>query len=91
MPIFISYSHADRVFVNKLAASLVKHNAHVWIDSWEPRFNSESRARSNSGFKRSPCRALQGIRSIGVMQERIECRSNARTRRKTSAGASSSC
>jgi TIR domain len=35
MPIFISYSHADRVFVNKLAASLVKHNAHVWIDSWE--------------------------------------------------------
>src|SRR6266849_3850548 len=35
MPIFISYSHADRVFINKLAAHLVKHNAHVWIDSWE--------------------------------------------------------
>ena len=35
MPIFISYSHADRTFVNKLAAHLVKANAHVWVDSWE--------------------------------------------------------
>src|SRR6266849_1326550 len=35
MPIFISYSHADKTFVNKLAAHLVRHNAHVWIDSWE--------------------------------------------------------
>jgi hypothetical protein len=35
MPIFISYSHADKAFVNKLAAHLVKANAHVWVDSWE--------------------------------------------------------
>lgn len=35
MPIFISYSHADKTFVNKLATHLVRHNAHVWIDSWE--------------------------------------------------------
>lgn len=35
MPIFISYSHADATFVNKLAAHLVKSNAHVWVDSWE--------------------------------------------------------
>jgi hypothetical protein len=33
--IFISYSHTDEAFVHKLAAHLVKHNAHVWIDSWE--------------------------------------------------------
>ena len=35
MPIFISYSHVDRTFVNKLAVHLVKNNAHVWVDSWE--------------------------------------------------------
>lgn len=35
MPVFISYSHADKSFVDKLAAHLVKHNAHVWVDSWE--------------------------------------------------------
>ena len=35
MPIFISYSHQDKDFVDKLAANLVKHKARVWIDSWE--------------------------------------------------------
>jgi hypothetical protein len=35
MPIFISYSHNDKDFVNKLAAQLVRAKAHVWIDLWE--------------------------------------------------------
>jgi TIR domain len=35
MPIFISYSHADKDFVGKLAASLIRHDAHVWVDTWE--------------------------------------------------------
>lgn len=35
MPVFISYSHADKDFVDKLAANLVKHDAHVWVDTWE--------------------------------------------------------
>jgi hypothetical protein len=35
MPIFISYSHADKAFVDKLAMRLVKNNAHVWLDRWE--------------------------------------------------------
>ena len=35
MPVFISYSHADELMVNKLAAYLVKHNANVWVDTWE--------------------------------------------------------
>lgn len=35
MPIFISYSHADKTFVDKLAVKLVKHDAHVWVDMWE--------------------------------------------------------
>jgi TIR domain len=35
MPVFISYSHSDEFIVNKLAAHLVKHNANVWVDTWE--------------------------------------------------------
>ncbi len=35
MPIFISYSHKDKEFVNKFAAHLIKNNARVWIDTWE--------------------------------------------------------
>jgi len=35
MAIFISYTHADKDFVDKLAAHLVKHKARVWIDRWE--------------------------------------------------------
>lgn len=35
MPVFISYSHSDGLIVNKLAAHLVKHNANVWVDTWE--------------------------------------------------------
>ncbi len=37
MPIFISYSHADKAFATRLAAQLVKHRTHVWIDEWELR------------------------------------------------------
>jgi hypothetical protein len=35
MPIFISYSHENKDFVQKLAANLVRHNTHVWVDTWE--------------------------------------------------------
>lgn len=35
MPIFISYSHQDKTFVDNLAAHLVKNKARVWIDRWE--------------------------------------------------------
>jgi TIR domain len=35
MPIFISYSHRDADFVNRLAAQLVKKKARVWVDRWE--------------------------------------------------------
>lgn len=34
MPVFISYSHSDEDFANKLATHLVKQNTHVWVDSW---------------------------------------------------------
>lgn len=35
MPIFISYSHSDKDFVDKFATQLVKHHVNVWVDRWE--------------------------------------------------------
>lgn len=35
MPVFISHSHQDKEFVDKLAAQLVLHKAYVWLDRWE--------------------------------------------------------
>lgn len=35
MPIFISYSHQDREFVDKLAKQLVAARHNVWMDRWE--------------------------------------------------------
>ncbi len=35
MPVFISYSHENNDFVQKLATNLVRHNTNVWIDTWE--------------------------------------------------------
>jgi TIR domain len=35
MPIFISYSHADREYVDHLAMQLVARNVNVWLDRWE--------------------------------------------------------
>jgi hypothetical protein len=35
MPIFISYSHKDEQFVDRLAQQLVVHNVRVWVDRWE--------------------------------------------------------
>jgi hypothetical protein len=35
MPIFISYSHQDSEFVDRLAAQLVQNKVSVWVDRWE--------------------------------------------------------
>lgn len=35
MAIFISYSHQDKIFAEKLAQELVLARANVWIDKWE--------------------------------------------------------
>lgn len=35
MPIFISYSHKDKEFVDCLATQLVRRNVNVWLDRWE--------------------------------------------------------
>lgn len=35
MPIFISYSHCDKTFVENLAAQMVANRVSVWLDKWE--------------------------------------------------------
>ena len=35
MPIFISYSHKNKEFVDNLAIQLVARNVNVWLDRWE--------------------------------------------------------
>lgn len=35
MPIFISYSHQDKEFVDKLALQLINRNINIWLDRWE--------------------------------------------------------
>lgn len=35
MPVFISYSHENRDFVDQLAIQLVLNKANVWVDRWE--------------------------------------------------------
>lgn len=35
MPVFISYSHEDSDFVDKLAINLVQRNVYIWFDKWE--------------------------------------------------------
>jgi len=37
MPIFISHSHQDSVFVDVLAKRLILSRHHVWVDRWEMR------------------------------------------------------
>jgi hypothetical protein len=35
MPVFISYNHGDRDFVDRLARQLVRSRVNVWLDRWE--------------------------------------------------------
>lgn len=35
MPIFISYSHHDKDFVDRLAIQLVREKVRIWLDRWE--------------------------------------------------------
>jgi TIR domain len=35
MPVFISYSHSDKDFVDELAARIVANRGSVWLDRWE--------------------------------------------------------
>lgn len=51
MAVFISYSHNDKVFVDKLAAHLVKNRARVWVDRWELKVGDSIIQRIQSAIK----------------------------------------
>ena len=33
MPVFISYSHENKEFVDQFAMQLVRQNVHIWLDN----------------------------------------------------------
>ena len=45
MSVFISYSHSDAEFVDRVAAELIKNRKHVWIDRYELRAGDSLVAR----------------------------------------------
>jgi hypothetical protein len=51
MPIFISYSHQERDFVDTLSYHLVKAKAHVWVARWELRVGDSLLNRIESAIQ----------------------------------------
>ena len=50
MPAFISYSHNDRDFVERLAVRLAREGARIWLDKWELRVGDSLLARIQKGI-----------------------------------------
>ncbi|MEU6748179.1 toll/interleukin-1 receptor domain-containing protein [Spirillospora sp. NPDC046719] len=50
MPIFMSYSHSDSDFVDKLAMQLVQSRVYVWLDRWELQVGDSLLARIESAI-----------------------------------------
>lgn len=50
MPIFVSYSHDDSDFADRLVAQLVRHRVQVWIDKWELRVGDSLTQRIQSAL-----------------------------------------
>ena len=53
MSLFISYSHEDRDFVDRLAIELVKARASVWLDRWELRIGDSLLDRIQDAIERA--------------------------------------
>lgn len=51
MPVFISYSHENKGFVNRFAADLVKNRTWVWVDRWELKVGDSIIERVQSAIK----------------------------------------
>jgi hypothetical protein len=51
--VFISYSHADSPFVDRLAADLQAAEIDVWVDRWEVKVGDSIINRINSGIHES--------------------------------------
>lgn len=48
---FISYSHADKKFVDKLALSLVQNEIPIWMDRWELRLGDSLLSKVQEAIK----------------------------------------
>lgn len=53
MAVFISHSHQDKAFVDRLATQLVLHKAYVWLDRWEIRVGDSLLDKVQEGIKSS--------------------------------------
>lgn len=53
MAVFLSYSHADKEFADRLALELVKARAHVWLDRWELRVGDSLTDRIQAAIDRA--------------------------------------
>ena len=51
IPVFISHSHQDKDFVDKLAGQLVMHIAYVWLDRWETKVGDSLLGKVQAGIK----------------------------------------
>jgi hypothetical protein len=51
MPVFISHSHQDKVFVDRLASQLVLHRTYVWLDRWEIKVGDSLLGKVQEGIK----------------------------------------
>ena len=51
MPVFISHSHQDKDFVDKLAGQLVMNKAYVWLDRWEIKVGDSLLDKVQAGIK----------------------------------------
>lgn len=66
MAVFISYSHEDRAFVDRLAENLVLRKTRVWIDRWELKVGDSLISRIQEALQASS--ALLVIMSEAAVQ-----------------------
>src|ERR1017187_6753984 len=71
--VFISYSHADSEFANKLAADLHATGIDVWIDKWKINIGESIVGRINDGIHKSDFLIVvlsnQSVSSRWVLEE----------------------
>jgi hypothetical protein len=51
MPVFISYSHQNRDFVDELASRLIHAHVHLWLDRWELRAGDSITSKVESALQ----------------------------------------
>ena len=54
MPVFISYSHKDKAFVDQLFGALIYRNIHVWLDRVELKVGDSLLTKIQGGLEQAP-------------------------------------